>query len=170
MASSHRTDRVSARRDLKGQSAPCLHHACPPPPGAGEHFQPADWLRDRNMFSVHSKPNGQNRNGLADHDIIRKWSRTYILLIHQPVDARSRCRAGRQSRQENRRRPDRTGRDRHCRLRAPRRRPYLLRPLNQPVDGAPDAVSRRALQNSRKSRVCMAARPNFPSSDCWRCR
>jgi hypothetical protein len=34
---------------------------CPPPSGTGEHFQPADWLGDSTMFSVHSKPNGQNQ-------------------------------------------------------------------------------------------------------------
>jgi hypothetical protein len=33
----------------------------PPPPSTGEHFQPADRLDDSIMFSVHSKPNGQNQ-------------------------------------------------------------------------------------------------------------
>src|SRR6202011_3452329 len=76
MASSHGTDRVSARRDLSDNPGLVFITPCPPPPGAGEHFQPADWLRDSNMFSVHSKPNGQNRT--ADSQITTssgRWSR-----------------------------------------------------------------------------------------------
>ena len=62
MASSHRTDRVSTRRDLGDNPGLVLIAPCPPPPpGAGKHLQPADWLRDSTMFSVHSKPNRQNQ-------------------------------------------------------------------------------------------------------------
>src|SRR3954471_9063143 len=67
MASSHRTDRVSARRNLSDNPGLVFITPCSPPPGAGEHFQPPDGLRDSNMFSVHSKPNGQNRT--ADSQI-----------------------------------------------------------------------------------------------------
>jgi hypothetical protein len=74
MASSHGTDRVSARCDLADNPGLVLIAPCPPPLGTGKHLQPAHWLRDSTMFSVHSKPNGQNHTAvrLADHDIIRK--------------------------------------------------------------------------------------------------
>jgi hypothetical protein len=50
-----------------------------PPPGAGEHFQSAHWLRDSNVFSVHSKPNGQKPDRrLADQDVIWK-----VILGHR---------------------------------------------------------------------------------------
>jgi hypothetical protein len=45
---------------------------CPTPSGAGEHFQPADWLRDSNMFSVHSKLTVKPDRRLADHNNTRK--------------------------------------------------------------------------------------------------
>src|SRR5712675_919528 len=61
MASSHGTDRVSARRDLGNNPGLVLIAPCPPPSGTGEHFQPPDRLGDSTMFSVHSKPNGQNQ-------------------------------------------------------------------------------------------------------------
>ena len=61
MAASHGTDRISARRDLGDNPGLVFITPCPTPPGAGEHFQPADWLPGSNMFSVHSKPNGQTR-------------------------------------------------------------------------------------------------------------
>jgi hypothetical protein len=65
----HRPNLRSSRS--RRQSGPCLHHAMSDAaPGAGEHFQPPDWLPGSNMFSVHSKPNGQTR--LADHNNIRK--------------------------------------------------------------------------------------------------
>src|ERR1700674_582335 len=41
MASSHRTDRVSARRDLGNNPGLLFVTPCPPPPSTGEHFQPA---------------------------------------------------------------------------------------------------------------------------------
>jgi hypothetical protein len=52
MASSHGTDRVSARRDLGNNPGLVLIAPCPPPSGTGEHFQPADRLGDSTMFSV----------------------------------------------------------------------------------------------------------------------
>src|ERR1035438_6704112 len=67
MASSHGTDRVSARRDLGNNPSLVLIAPCPPPSGTGEHFQPADRLGDSTIFSVHSKPNGQNQT--ADSQI-----------------------------------------------------------------------------------------------------
>src|ERR1700737_3659111 len=67
MASSHGADRISARRDLGDNPRLVLIAPCPPPPGAGKHLQPADWLRDSTMFSVHSKPSGQNQT--ADSQI-----------------------------------------------------------------------------------------------------
>src|SRR5271167_565312 len=67
MASSHGTDRVSARRDLGNNPCLVLIAPCPPPSGTGEHFQPADRLGDSTIFSVHSKPNGQNQT--ADSQI-----------------------------------------------------------------------------------------------------
>src|SRR5205085_2422832 len=39
----------------------------PPATGSGENLQPPNRLRDSNMFSVHSKPNGQNQT--ADSQI-----------------------------------------------------------------------------------------------------
>jgi hypothetical protein len=66
MASSYRTDRVSARRD-PGDNPGLVFIAPCPPPGSGEHFQPADWFRDSSMYSVYSKPNGQNQT--ADSQI-----------------------------------------------------------------------------------------------------
>ena len=76
MASSHGTDRVSARRDLGNNPGLILIAPCPPPSGTSEHFEPADWLGDSTMFSVHSKPNGQNQT--ADSQIrisSGRWSR-----------------------------------------------------------------------------------------------
>src|SRR5450631_3518278 len=67
MATSHGTDRVSARRDLGNNPDLVLIAPCPPPSGTGEHFQPPDGLRDSTTFSVHSKPNGQNQT--ADSQI-----------------------------------------------------------------------------------------------------
>src|SRR5664279_6036139 len=61
MASSYCTDRISARRDLSNNSRLVFITPCPPSPSTGEHFQPADRLDDSIMFSVHSKPNGQNQ-------------------------------------------------------------------------------------------------------------
>src|ERR1700736_1717925 len=75
MASSHGADRISARRDLGDNPRLVLIAPCPPPPGAGKHLQPADWLRDSTMFSVHSKPSGQNQT--ADSQISTssgRWS------------------------------------------------------------------------------------------------
>src|ERR1700676_4801910 len=75
MASSHGADRISARRDLGDNPRLVLIAPCPPPPGAGKHPQPADWLRDSTMFSVHSKPSGQNQT--ADSQISTssgRWS------------------------------------------------------------------------------------------------
>jgi pentatricopeptide repeat protein len=61
MASSHGTDRLTTRHDLCNN--PRLVFLAPPPPTTGscENFQPPDRLRDSTMFSVHSKPNGQNQ-------------------------------------------------------------------------------------------------------------
>jgi hypothetical protein len=76
MASSHGTDRISARRDLGNDPGLVLIAPCPPPSSTGEHFQPADWLGDSTMFSVHSKPNGQNQT--ADSQIRTssgRWAR-----------------------------------------------------------------------------------------------
>jgi hypothetical protein len=75
-AASHGTHRVSARRDLRDNPRLVLIAPCPPPTDASEHFQPADRLRDSTMFSVHSKPNGQNQT--ADSQITtssERWSR-----------------------------------------------------------------------------------------------
>jgi hypothetical protein len=54
----HRPSLRSSRS--RRQCVPCLH-PCPPPPGTGEHFEPADWFRDSSIYSVHSKPNDQNQ-------------------------------------------------------------------------------------------------------------
>jgi hypothetical protein len=73
VASSYGTDRISARRDLGYNPGLIRITPCPPPPSAGEHFQPPDRLSDSIMVSVHSKPNGPNSNRrLADQVIIRK--------------------------------------------------------------------------------------------------
>src|ERR1700738_4754714 len=82
MASSHGADRISARRDLGDNPRLVLIAPCPPPPGAGKHLQPADWLRDSTMFSVHSKPSGQNQT--ADSQISTssgRWSQNTAYLI-----------------------------------------------------------------------------------------
>jgi hypothetical protein len=61
MASSYCTGRVSARRDPSNNPRFVFITPSPPPPSTSEHFQPADRLDDSIMFSVHSKPNGQNQ-------------------------------------------------------------------------------------------------------------
>src|ERR1700682_2197261 len=65
--SGYGTDRLAARYDLSDNPRLVFTAPCPSPPGAGEHLQPANRLRDSNMFSVHSKPNGQNQT--ADSQI-----------------------------------------------------------------------------------------------------
>src|SRR2546421_5612735 len=67
MASSHGTNRITARHDLCNN--PRLVFLAPPPPTTGscEDFQPPDRLRDSTMHCVHSKPNGQNQ--IADSQI-----------------------------------------------------------------------------------------------------
>jgi hypothetical protein len=73
MATSHGTDRVSARRDLGNNPDLVLIAPGPPPSGTGEHFQPPDGLGDSTTFSVHSKPNGQNQT--ADSQIRTSYGR-----------------------------------------------------------------------------------------------
>src|SRR6185437_7594123 len=73
MASGHGTNRVSARRDLANYLDLVFITPCPPPSGAGEHFQPADRFRDSTMFSIHSKPNVPRADRrIADQDSNRK--------------------------------------------------------------------------------------------------
>jgi hypothetical protein len=50
----------------------------PPATRSGKDLQPPDRLRDSNMFSVHSKPNGQNQT--ADSQIrtsAGRWPQNY---------------------------------------------------------------------------------------------
>src|SRR5437764_796768 len=61
MAPSYRTDRVTTRHDLRDNPRLVLMAPLPPATGSGENLQPPNRLRDSNMFSVHSKPNGQNQ-------------------------------------------------------------------------------------------------------------
>src|SRR5207237_10153592 len=67
MAPSYRTDRVTTRHDLRDNPRLVLMAPLPPATGSGENLQPPNRLRDSNMFSVHSKPNGQNQT--ADSQI-----------------------------------------------------------------------------------------------------
>src|ERR1700730_14974668 len=85
MASSHGADRISARRDLGDNPRLVLIAPCPPPPGAGKHLQPADWLRDSTMFSVHSKPSGQNQT--ADSQISTSSGRWPQNTAYAPLAA-----------------------------------------------------------------------------------
>jgi len=58
MASSHGTDRISARSNLGDNPRLIRVAPTPPPTSAGENLQPAFRLRDSSMLYVHSKPNG----------------------------------------------------------------------------------------------------------------
>src|ERR1700730_16582707 len=85
MASSYRTDRVSARCDLGDNPRLVFIAPCPPPPGASEHFRPADWFRDSSIHSVHPKPNGPNQTADWQIKTSSKGGRRTALTVQPQI-------------------------------------------------------------------------------------
>jgi hypothetical protein len=52
-----------ARRDLGDNPVLVFISPCPPPPGAGKHFQPADWLHDKQYFQRRSAHHPEGDRG-----------------------------------------------------------------------------------------------------------
>src|SRR4029077_13973099 len=89
MPSSHGTDRVTTRHDLRDNPRLVLDAPLPPTTRSSEDFQPPDRLHDSAMLCVHSKPNGQNQT--ADSQISTSPGRWPQNIAYDKPARSSRC-------------------------------------------------------------------------------